>query len=271
MLAQFFIMDEKWGGGEDLSVLHHFYSCRARAFVCLPMCSIALLNRLKCISLIFIAFPAAAGTAPAITSGGVVNGASFIAGVAPGSWITIFGTNLSTSTATATSATLVNGYLPTSLGGASVTIDGQAAFIDYASPTQLNVESPADSNTGPVTVVVTTSAGTASATATLAAVQPGLFTFGNYVAAVKPINSTIVNGTGAPYLVVRLVLTPPAGAGTDRFQLNYDVITHEIVTHVVLVSIRSDPKNRISPDDPLAIGVIRGERKSVTVDRTKHS
>jgi hypothetical protein len=74
---------------------------------------------------------------------------------------------------------------------------------------------------------------------------------------------------GAPYLVVRLSLTPPAGKTTDRFTLNYDVITHEIVTHVVLVSIRTDPKARIRPEDPLLIGVIRGNTKSVAVDRTK--
>jgi len=45
-------------------------------------------------------------------------------------------------------------------------------------------------------VTVTTSAGTATTTAVLSAVLPGLFTFGNYVAAIRPGDSTIVNGTG---------------------------------------------------------------------------
>jgi len=73
----------------------------------------------------------------------------------------------------------------------------------------------------------------------------------------------------APYLVTRLVFAPPKGASTNRFTLNYDVITHEIVTHVVLVSIRSDDSVRIQPADPLLLGIIRGPRKSISVDRTK--
>ena len=71
----------------------------------------------------------------------------------------------------------------------------------------------------------------------------------------------------APYLVVRLVLAAPGQTNIDRFTLNYDVITHEIVTHVVLVYLRSDSRARTAPEEPLVIGVIRGERKSVAVDR----
>ena len=71
----------------------------------------------------------------------------------------------------------------------------------------------------------------------------------------------------APYLIVHLVLTPPAHTEPDLFDLYYDVITHEIVTHVVLVSIRSDVKAKIPPEDPFLIGILRGARKSVRVDR----
>ena len=73
----------------------------------------------------------------------------------------------------------------------------------------------------------------------------------------------------APYLVVHLVLTPPAKANADLWTLNYDVITHEIVTHVVLVSVRSDSKAHIPLNDPLLIGILRGERKSLEVDRMR--
>lgn len=73
----------------------------------------------------------------------------------------------------------------------------------------------------------------------------------------------------APYLVVHLILAPPSGATADLFTLNYDVISHEIVTHVVLVSIRSDSEAHIPPNDPLLIGVIRADRKSVVVDRMR--
>ena len=86
---------------------------------------------------------------------------------------------------------------------------------------------------------------------------------------VQFVSMSIQTVEKAPYLVVHLLLTPPSGATTDLFTLNYDVITHEIVTHVVLVSIRSDTNARIPPNDPLLIGVIRAERKSVIVDRMR--
>ena len=85
--------------------------------------------------------------------------------------------------------------------------------------------------------------------------------------AVQFVSMRIETVEKAPYLVVQLVFTPPANANADLFTLNYDVITHEIVTHVVLVSIRSDSKAHFQPKDPLLIGMIRGPRKSVVVDR----
>ncbi len=143
--------------------------------------------------------PVGSGTtsAPSITSGGVVSAASGVAGAAPGAWLSIYGTNLATTTATAGTANLVSGFLPTAFGGASVTIDGKSAYLDYASPTQLNVQAPADSTTGAVSVTVTTSAGTATTSVTLAAVQPGLFTASNYVLAVRASDGAIINGNGA--------------------------------------------------------------------------
>ncbi len=75
----------------------------------------------------------------------------------------------------------------------------------------------------------------------------------------------------APYLVVHLTLVPPPRTSTENFILNYDVIAHEIVTHVVLVSIRSDDMKPIDPKDPILVGIIRGERKSLVVDRAKRS
>lgn len=73
----------------------------------------------------------------------------------------------------------------------------------------------------------------------------------------------------APYLVVHLLFTPPPKATVDLFTLNYDVITHQIVTHVVLVSIRSDSNAHIPPNDPLLIGMLRGPRKSILIDRMR--
>lgn len=140
---------------------------------------------------------AAGGRAPAIAAAGVLNAASGVAGIAPGAWTSIYGTNLSTSATSATTADLVNGYLPTTLGGTGVTINGKPAYLNYVSPTQINVQAPDDSTTGTVTVTITNSGGTGSASAAMQAVMPGLFTSSNYVLAVRPSDDVIVNGTGA--------------------------------------------------------------------------
>jgi uncharacterized protein (TIGR03437 family) len=140
----------------------------------------------------------AASSAPAIASGGIVNAASGVAGIAPGTWVSIYGTNLSPSTYTLASSDLQASYMPTALQGVAVTIDGKAAYPDYVSSGQLNVLVPSDSNTGSVPVTVTNANGASSAaTVTLQPILPGLFTQSGYVLAVRPSDSTVINGTGA--------------------------------------------------------------------------
>jgi uncharacterized protein (TIGR03437 family) len=91
---------------------------------------------------------------PAITA--VVNGASYQPGIAAGSWVTIRGVNLANTNPgrTWTSADIVNGKLPASIDGVSVTINGQPAFVEYVSPTQINVQAPSDDAVGAVNVIV---------------------------------------------------------------------------------------------------------------------
>jgi uncharacterized protein (TIGR03437 family) len=85
---------------------------------------------------------------------GVVNGASFTAPFAPGSWVTIRGTNLAPATRTWRADEIVNGVLPTELDGVSVRINGKAAAMYFISPGQLNVQAPGDVVRGPVKVEV---------------------------------------------------------------------------------------------------------------------
>ena len=101
---------------------------------------------------------AASTSGPSISSGGVVNGASFAQGIEPGSWVTIQGQNLSSTTRAWTGADFANGT-PTSLDGVSVSIGGQPAYVYYISPTQVNVIAP-DVTSGSATVTVTNSGGT---------------------------------------------------------------------------------------------------------------
>ncbi len=123
-------------------------------------------------NVIDLLFAASTPLPPVITS--VVNGASFQPGVVANSWVTIKGTNLAPQTDD-WSKSIVNGALPTSLDGVSVSMGGKAAYVDYISPGQLNVLAP-DVPAGPVTVTVTTPGGTsAGLTATASLYGPAFF------------------------------------------------------------------------------------------------
>ena len=91
------------------------------------------------------------------TNSGVVNGGSFTPGIAPNTFITIYGTNLS---ATSNSWTVTDGILPTSVDGVSVSIGGLPAYVNYVSPTQINVLTPANLTDQFPVVTVTNSVGT---------------------------------------------------------------------------------------------------------------
>src|ERR1035438_8739772 len=82
--------------------------------------------------------------APVSRVNGVTDAASYGAAIAPGEWVSVFGTAFSTASQIWTAGDFVNGQLPTSLGGVSVAIDGQPAYISYRSPGQINALMPAD-------------------------------------------------------------------------------------------------------------------------------
>jgi uncharacterized protein (TIGR03437 family) len=139
---------------------------------------------------------ASTGTAPSILpTGGLLNGASFQAGIVPGSWVTIFGTNLSSKTDNWVSE-IINGKLPTSLDDVQVRVGGQPAYISYISPKQIDAVVPSVA-TGPVEVTVKNSSGTsAPITTTAQAVQPAFFQWGNYaVATTLDYTLAVKNGT----------------------------------------------------------------------------
>jgi len=95
---------------------------------------------------------------PVLNTGGVVNGASFAAGpVAPGSVISIFGSNLIASAAGA-----ANVPLPTNLGGVSAIINGSPAPIFYVGPNQINAQVPYSVGPGTATLQVNAPNGTTS-------------------------------------------------------------------------------------------------------------
>ena len=159
------------------------------------------------------------GTQPAGTIAAVTNAASYQPGFAPATWVAIFGTNLSQTTYTWQAGDFVNGQLPTSLQGVSVTINGVAAYVQYISPTQINVLAPDDATLGagssqvPVQAAVqVTTAGQASNTVMGQEQQyaPALFTIdgGKYVDAYDS-NYTLIGTAG----LIPGVVTQPAQPG----------------------------------------------------------
>jgi uncharacterized protein (TIGR03437 family) len=112
-----------------------------------------------------IAFTLAAPSGPPVISPGGIIGASAFGAfktIAPGSWIEIYGMDLASTTQSWTGSDFTNGVAPTSLGGVSVSVGGQAAYIDYVSPGQVNALVPSDAPTGVVPVTVVTSNGTSA-------------------------------------------------------------------------------------------------------------
>ena len=109
-------------------------------------------------------FGGALPNTPAIS--GVVSASAFggFSSVAPGSWVEIYGSNLAPSTQGWTGADFTGNNAPTALNGVSVSIGGQAAFIDYISAVQVNAQLPSNISTGgALQLTVTNASGTSTA------------------------------------------------------------------------------------------------------------
>ena len=132
--------------------------------------------------------PSSAASGPTIST--VVNGASFATGVAPGSWVSVQGQNLSSTTRTWTSADFATGT-PTSLDGVSVSFGGKPAYVYYISPSQINVQAP-DMSAGQVSVTVTNASGTSSpVTVTVSEYAPAFFQSSQYAIATHQDGSLV--------------------------------------------------------------------------------
>jgi len=132
-----------------------------------------------------IAFTLAAPSGPPVISpGGIISASAFGASssIAPGTWIEIYGTDLASTTQSWSGSDFTNGVAPTILGGVSVSVGGQAAFIDYVSPSQVNALVPSDTPTGVVPVTVTNSNGASDDFwLVVNTAQPGLLAPGNFL------------------------------------------------------------------------------------------
>ena len=150
----------------------------------------------------------ASGPTPTIQA--IVDSWGYTAGIAPGLWVTIGGTNLAGPPQTWN----LDGVqeLPVALGGVTVTFNGAPAALLYVSPTQINALIPASVVPGKVQVVVQVN-GLASNpfTITAQAAQPAVYAPPNadastfFVTAALAGTATLVGNRATDPRVVRPV------------------------------------------------------------------
>src|SRR5258706_733329 len=141
---------------------------------------------------------------PAISQGGVVNGASFFSPVAAGSIVSIFGSNLAFAQQSAFLTPL-----PYTMGGSHFEVAGQAVPLFYVSSSQVNIQVPWELG-GSVEAQVTGTVGSTAVSpqpVTVAAYAPGIFKAGATQGAV------IIAGTSELAAPIRFAISRPAQSG----------------------------------------------------------
>lgn len=79
----------------------------------------------------------------------------------------------------------------------------------------------------------------------------------NVEVAALSLGETAQEATGKyQELTVQLILQPPPGAPVRTFDLHYDAILHQVVTHKVFVTLKQDWRNGITADKEHSLGVI---------------
>lgn len=196
-------------------------------------------------------------SAPYIYPTGIVNAGSsvpFTAEFAPGEFISIFGANLATTTAT-------DPTFPTELGGVQVLVNGVPAAVRYVSPGQINAVIPLGIDTGIASIQVTNSLGTSNTVSNyVGQTQPGIFNSATSAPAVFHGNNTIVSASN-PAVAGEELAVYLTGLGTldssgNVTNLSYLSVTLSNVTGILDYA-------GIEPGTPLTLGA--GYQINVTV------
>ena len=144
---------------------------------------------------------------PAILSGGIGNAASGAASAAPGSLITISGTNLALDTVGAPRLPL-----PRTLGGTVVSFNGIPGPLVKVAPAQLMVQVPFEVSPGIVQVTVTVGGQSVTQPLRIVPVAPGVFTLpGGFL---YPVSSGQAGDLLTLYITGQGPLAPGIATGT---------------------------------------------------------
>lgn len=126
------------------------------------------------------------------------------AGFSSNTYVELYGQNFATTQRLWGGADFNGASAPTSLDGVSVTVNGRPAFIYYISPNQININTPEDAATGPVTIQVKTPLGVSNSVVvnrarlspTLQTVPQFLIGGKQYVVALTPDFTTYIGRPG---------------------------------------------------------------------------
>ncbi len=173
-----------YSGAPDLTAVHTLY-------VFLPAPGTYYVDNLR-------TAPAPGVISPLPIISSVSNNAGGQPGVSAGAYVSIYGSNFaSPGTLVTWSNAVVNGQLPTSLAGVTVSMAGTSAYIEAVTPGQINILVPSVA-AGPTAVTVMTQAGSSEPYVTMAlAAQPAFFEWpGSYAVATDvSYNLLVQNGT----------------------------------------------------------------------------
>jgi uncharacterized protein (TIGR03437 family) len=117
----------------------------------------------------------AADSPPAIQT--VIGAATYLPKAAPAAYVSIVGAGFTDQAATDWTSSIPGVTLPTAVGAISVNVNGQAAYVQYISATQVNFLLPANAATGIANVDLVTPTGAMTSTLEIDAVTPGLFCY----------------------------------------------------------------------------------------------
>jgi uncharacterized protein (TIGR03437 family) len=185
---------------------------------------------------ISVSVTSAASGSPVIS--GMAHGASFARSYAPGMVLSIFGTNLAGGTFVASTVPL-----PVQASSVRVTINGVSAPLYYVSPGQINAQIPYETPLNrPVTVTVNNNGLAGSATLTVAATAPGLFTDagGNVAPAATAARGSVVSVyiTGAGAVSPSVATGSAPAAGTPVTQLPAPVMSTSVTIGGVAAAVQ---------------------------------
>jgi uncharacterized protein (TIGR03437 family) len=146
------------------------------------------------------------------TIGGVSNGASFQPAFAPGMILSVFGSQLASSTQTAAGLPL-----PLTLAGVSASVNGVPAPLYFVSPGQINLQVPYETGTGTAVLGVNNDGTVASSTFPVSAAAPGMFTDPNHPSALVPFSTGKRGDTLLAFITGEGLVSPELSTGASPF------------------------------------------------------